>query len=182
MNNDRLTLAAILALVRATLTLLLASLVSRLAPQASFGPKLITAMLTVLSFLLFAYIFTTLKRLLNERYQFHGTDLAIAGLIGVNGLAALLTLAGVFLPGVSETWLLKTVSVLFGLLLVGFALQLFRLQDNLFGFLKPYAFLTAVAGVGIASLKLAGVGVIFGAVADILLAVIFIKATGRSTT
>lgn len=181
MNNDRLTLAAILALVRATLTLLLASLVSRLAPQASFGPKLITALLTLISFLLFAYIFTTFKRLLNERYQFHATDFAIVALISANGLAALLTLAGVLVTGTVDTLLLKIVSVAFGLLLTGFALQLFRLQDTLFGFLKPYAFLTAVAGIGIASLKLAGVGVIFGAVADILLAVIFIKASGQSS-
>ncbi len=180
MDNDRLTLAAILALVRATLTLLLASLVSRLAPQASFGPKLITALLTVIGFLLFAFIFTTFKRLLNERYQFHGTDLAIAGLISLNGLAALLTLVGVFVMGVSETWLLKILSVAFGLLLVWFAFQLVRLPDHLFGFLKPYTFLTAVAGLGIASLKLAGVGVIFGAIADILLAVIFIRASRQT--
>ncbi|BCX82633.1 hypothetical protein MIT9_P2219 [Methylomarinovum caldicuralii] len=181
MENDRLTLAAILALVRATLTLLLASLVSRLAPQAGFGPKLITAMLTLISFLLFAYIFTTFRRLLAERCRFHGGDLFIAGLIGLNGLAAVLTLGGLFAPGLADTFALKLVSVAFGLLLSGFALQLLlRLDDPLFGLRKLYAGLLTVAGLGIASLKLAGVGVIFGAVADILLAVIFVRAGSRT--
>jgi len=181
MQNDRLTLAGILCLVRATLSLLLASLVSRLAVQTSFGPKLITALLTLIGFLLFAFIFTTLKQLLNERYQFHKADLTIVGLIGLNGLAALLTVTSLLFYGglATDTTMLKVISVAFGLLLAGFAIQLMRLQDNLFGFQKPYAFLTVAAGVGIASVKIAGIGVIFGAIADVILAVILIKASGR---
>lgn len=181
MQNDRLTLAAILSLVRATLSLLLASLVSRLAAQTSFGPKLITALLTLIGFLLFAFIFSTLKRLLNERYDFHTTDLAMVGLIGLNALAALLTMGSILTPSIisTDTTLLKMISIAYGLLLIGFAAQLLRLQDNLFGYQKPYAFLIGVSGAGIASLKLAGIGVIFGAVADIILTVIFIKASGK---
>ncbi len=181
MQNDRLTLAGILCIVRATLSLLLASLVSRLATQAGFGPKLITALLTLIAFLLFAFIFSTFKRLLNERYQFHNTDLAIVGLIGLSGLAALITVGSLFLSTgtATDTMLLKLVYVAFGLLLAGFAMQLMRLGDNLFGFLKPYAILTGVAGVGIASIKLAGVGVILGAIADVILAVILVKSSGK---
>ncbi len=178
MQNDRLTLAAILCIVRATLSLLLASLVSRLAVQTGFGPKLITALLTLIGFLLFAFIFFTLKQLLNERYAFHKTDLTIIGLIGLSGLAAFISVSSLLFTGgiATDTTLLKLVYAAFGLLLIGFAIQLMRLDDNLFGFQKPYSFLTAAAGVGIASIKFAGVGVIFGAIADIILAVIFIKS------
>lgn len=180
MQTDRLTLAGILCLARAALTLLLASLVSRLAGQTSFGPKLITALLTVIAFLIFVYIFSTLKQLLNERYDFHKTDLTIIGLIAVSSLAALLTAGSLVISGTlaTDTTLLTFMSIGFGVLLVAFSIQLLRLQDNLFGFLKPYAFLSAAAGAGIASIKFAGVGVIFGAVADVLLAIIFIKASG----
>ncbi len=181
MNSDRLKLAAILAFIRATLTLPLASLASQLAGNPGFGPMLITGLLTLINFALFVFIFTTFKGLLNERFGCHSLDLTIYGLIGLNALTVLVLLGPLVLPEqISGATLSMTIITLaYGLLLIGYAVQILKMENPLFGFQKPYGYLTAASGTGFASVVLAGVGVIFGAVADILLGVIFIKASGK---
>ncbi|HHJ38364.1 MAG: hypothetical protein AXA67_13475 [Methylothermaceae bacteria B42] len=182
MNSDRFKLAAILAFIRATMILPLASLASQLAGNPGFGPMMITALLTLLNFALFVYIITTFKGLLNERFGYHSLDLTIYGLIGLNALTILVLLGPMLLPGQISggTGFMAIISLAYGLVLIGYAFQILKMDNPLFGFQKPYGYLVAASGLGFASMVLAGVGVIFGAVADILLGVIFIKASGKS--
>ncbi|WP_022948305.1 hypothetical protein [Methylohalobius crimeensis] len=179
MPNDRLMLAAILAFIHAVMTRPLSALTSSLMTRPDMGAKLITVLLAMVGFAIFAFLFTTFKRLLNERYEYHGADLSILALIGLNAAGAALTLLPVVGIGPNTLSLaFNAASILFGLLLVGLAVQLLRLPSGLIALLRPYAFIIAVSGVGIASIKLANIGMIFGIVADILLGIIFIKESG----
>lgn len=180
MEQDRLKLAGVLAFIRATLTLPLASLTTQLLGNPGIGPKLITTLLSVISFVLFVYILLTFKGLLNLRFRFHATDLAIYGMIGLRSLSLVVLLVPLLMPGFvqEQSSILKILTFLFGMLMIGFGAQLLKLEDNLDGFLKPFAFLSMAAGLGFASILMAWLGILFGAIADILLGIIFIKASG----
>jgi hypothetical protein len=57
-----------------------------------------------------------------------------------------------------------------------FATRLLRLPGNLYGLLKPFCYITIVSGICFITVLLSPVGIIAGAVADVILGVIFFRA------
>jgi hypothetical protein len=129
------------------------------------------------------YAFYRFKSYLNERHQFHRTDalimVIVAGAIVITtiGLTGKLfsslgaptpVLLG-FIAG------LVVIGVPLGILSVIFGITLLDLQDNLGGYLKPYAFLNIIAGVCFATFILAPLGLLIDAVANVILGMIFLR-------
>ncbi len=180
MSSDRLILAAGAAFIHAILSRFFIAFISEITARPETGTILIATLLALINFALFAFVFTILKRLLNERYHLHEADLPILALIGLNGLGVGLTLLPLLGFGPTAIgWILNAASVAVGLTMLAFAVQLLRLPSGTIEFLRPYAFLIAAAGVSIASIRLIALGVILGAVADLLLGVIFFKESGK---
>jgi hypothetical protein len=66
--------------------------------------------------------------------------------------------------------------IFFGILSIMFAKRLLRLSGNLYGLLKPFCYITIVSGICFITVFLAPVGIIAGAVTDVILGVIFFRA------
>lgn len=179
MTNDRLTLAAILAFVHAVLSRFFVSFTAEIT-RPTPGALLIAALLAVVNLALFIFLFTTLKRLLNERYQYHEADLPILALIGLNAIGVGLILLPLTGLGYGTFSLLsKILAVAGGLLWIGLAWRLYQFPTGRIKLLRFYAVAIAVAGAGYISVVLANAAVIVMIVADILLGVIFIQETGK---
>ena len=138
------------------------------------------------------YALYRLRGLLNDRFQFHEVDGLIVAIIfcvialtsvAMSGkLGAVLAKAA----GVREAALLPFALIFLGLLVLCgvatsilstvFAVKLLRLQDDLFGLLKPYAYATMAAAVCFATVILAPVGLFIDAAATVMLGIIFLRA------
>jgi hypothetical protein len=57
-----------------------------------------------------------------------------------------------------------------------FGVKLLRLQDDLFGLLRPFAYVTIAAGVCFVTILLAPLGLVVDAVSNVILGVIFLRA------
>ena len=132
---------------------------------------------------LIIYAFYRFKVYLNERHQFHRTDLLIMVIIGGAIVVTTIGLTGKFVSslGAPTPVLLAfiaglvVVGVPLGILSVIFGIKLLELQDDLNGLLKPYAFLTIVAGVCFATFILSPLGMLIDAVANVMLGMILLR-------
>ena len=142
------------------------------------GAKLSQALLTVVGLGLFVYIISSLKKLLNYRFQFHDVDIYISLLIWGNVILATVSLLS--LGSKRFEWTMGILSIIafivFGILSIMFATRLLRLSGNLYGLLKPFCYTNIVSGICLVTVFLSPVGVIAGAVADVILGVIFFRA------
>jgi hypothetical protein len=181
MTNERLTLTGWLAIIEAVLSIPIAGLDIFAGAQPRAELKLIAVPLNLIPFALRVYVLVSFKSLLNSHFHFHDTDLLIQVLIGLNVVAALLSII-VLLNVALETPALETVvrvvGVLlmspFGIMIIVFGIKLLRLPDPLHGLLKPYAYTTIAAGFCIGIIVLFPVGFLIGSVAGILLGMIFL--------
>jgi hypothetical protein len=138
------------------------------------------------------YVLYRFKRLLNDRYEFHDVDNIITAIVilgsvmGVVGIA--IKIAGTFMK-VNTNDLMTLLPFALGamafIVLIGlpmsilsivFAVRLLRLQDSLYGLLKPYAYLTIVAAALFATFLLAFLGFFFDVACSVLLGLIFLRA------
>lgn len=130
---------------------------------------------------LFIVLATLLKRLLNTRHSFHDVDNYIDFLITLNLIMGLAGLAGLVLPDWEEPLghfsILLVIAFGAGQILFGF--KLINLPDTLKGMLKPYCFFTIATGAMLASVLLMPLGVICGAIADVMLGTIFFQAVEK---
>jgi len=142
------------------------------------GPKLSQAILTLVSLGLFLYVIIFLKKLLNYRFEFHEVDIYISLLIWGNVILEIFSLLSLGSRGFE--WLMNILSIVsfivFGILAIMFATRLLRLSGNLYGLLKPFCYITIVSGICFITVLLSPVGIIAGAVADVILGVILFRA------
>jgi hypothetical protein len=131
------------------------------------------------------YALIRLKTLLNERHGFHDVDgLIVAMVLG----ACLLTLVGTIgrvsfvFAAVGTRPLSMIVIALFvvvgiplSILSIVFAVRLLRLESDLWGLLKPFAYTTIAAAALMMTLLLAPIGMLFDAAANVMLGMIFLK-------
>jgi len=71
--------------------------------------------------------------------------------------------------------LMVVIGVPLGILSVIFDIKLLEMQDNLNGLLKPYAFLNIAAGICFATFILSPLGLLIGAVGDVMMGLILLK-------
>jgi hypothetical protein len=142
------------------------------------GAKISQAILTIVSLGLFLYILSSLKKLLNSRFRFHDVDIYISLLIWGNIILSILSLLSLESRKIESALnILSNVAlIVFGILSIMFATRLLRLSGSLYGLLKPFSYTQIVCGICFITVVLFPVGVIAGAIGDVILGVIFFRA------
>jgi hypothetical protein len=183
MTTGRLETAGWLAVVSAVLTIPL--VLVELSAQAH-DLRLLRDLLGLVATGLSIYLYLTLGELLQVRFGFHEADTAIRFLVGV-----VVVLFGLSLLGHVATrhpfdsvlgYVSTAAAAALGVGLIVFSFRLRRLQDRLYGYLRPYAYANLALGVCLASVVLLPVGIVASVVADALMALIFFAAAHRSST
>jgi hypothetical protein len=181
MTGGRLETAGWLGMASAVLTIPL--VLAELSAQAD-ETRLVRDLLGLFTTGISVYLYLTLRELLQVRFAFHEADTAIGFLVGMSiALFALSLLAHVAPRPPSETLLglvFTAAAAAAGGGLIIFALRMLRLQDRLYGYLRPYAFANIALGVCLASVVLVPLGVVASVVTDTLMALIFFAAARRS--
>jgi hypothetical protein len=179
MSGNRYALAGWLAITAAVILVpeiglsLLLDKISATYP----GVKVLLAWLNIIGLAISVYILYMFRDLLNERYNFHGTDTLIMILIWTNVTFAFVGLLGL----ISELTTVMSVVVMvlfvpFGIVNIIFALSLLKLKDDLFGLLKPFAYTTMAAGICGASIILAPLGLLAAITSLFIQGMIFLRA------
>jgi hypothetical protein len=171
-----LKLAGWLSITNAILTIPIFAMSLFLVSQSGSTAKLLAMILAGVSFILFIFIFLSLKGLLNTRFGFHDTDILINMLIWVNAVSFALPFLELF-PALEKLAAVVplVVIVLSGIVLILFAVKLLRLSDTLHGMLKPFAYTSLATGVCFATIVLIPIGLLVSIIADIILGIIFLR-------
>jgi hypothetical protein len=146
------------------------------------GPRLSQAVLTVVGLGLFLYVIYSLRRLLNGRFKFYDVDIYISLMIWGNVFLATTSLLALGTNKLESFMEILTVAALivFGILSIMFATRLLRLAGNLYGLLKAYCYTTIMSGIFLVTVFLLPVAILAGAVADVILGVIFFRAAEQT--
>lgn len=139
------------------------------------------ATMQVVAIILFTCLTWLLKKFLNTRHSFHDTDNYIDFLIATNLFAGSAVIVGLFLPSWTEAldWFSLLLIAAFGVAQILFGIKLLRLPDSLNGMLRPFCFMTITTGLFTSTVVFLPVGVVTGAIADIMLGTIFFQAAGK---
>jgi hypothetical protein len=177
-TKGQLTLAGWLSITNAIFAIPSIAMSWFLETKSGAGAKLSQAILTLVSLGLFLYVIISLRKLLNYRFQFHQADIYISLLIWGN---VILTALSLLVLGNQEFErfmnVLSIVSlIILGILAIMFATRLQRFPGDLYGLLKPFCYTTIASGICFITVLLAPVGVIVGAVSDVILGIIFFRA------
>lgn len=176
--QDRLKLAGLLAITNALLLYPLTDMAMSLSSRSSFSAMLLFGMLAAIGFFLFIYVFSTLKILLNQRFQYHGADLALIALITLNAanivvnlLIAFVGIAHNLLEGIS---FVLEIGIGLAFVFVGWVLHGVPQYLYDFGRVLPYTMIPM--GLCLASVVLAKYGVLIGVVMYLILGIVLSKA------
>ena len=178
MTKEKLNLTGWLSITNAIFAIPSVAMYLFLGTVEGIGAKLAQAILTLVSLGLFVYVFSSLRKLLNSRSQFHDVDIYISLLIWGNVVLSILSLLA--LESKLFEWamgILSTIALIFqGIILIMFATRLLRLPGNLYGLVKPYSYTSIVSGVCAITIILFWAAMIAGAVADAILGIVFFRA------
>jgi hypothetical protein len=183
-NPGRLRLAGCLAMLNALLTIPWFIMTFVIAGKEGLLPKLADAVMQVSSTFIFVYTTVMLRTLLNRRYAFHLTDRFIDWLVKANIVLTAVSLIGIISPDVASsagTFALILIVPL-GVIQILFGLKLQQLPSDLEGLLRPYCYLTMATGLCLASIVMLPVGIITGAISDIMLGTIFFQTITMGRT
>ena len=177
MTRRRLLISGWLAMTSALLTIPWLILSLALAGSKGVMLKGVEAVMLAAGAALTVYLLLTLQRLLHEGYRFTRADPPLRLLIRVNIIAAGVSILGLAIPTLESS--LSTfglvVVVILGILQIFFGIRLLRLSADFQGLWKPYCYLNIVTGVCLAVIVLVPVGMITGAIADVMLGTIFFQ-------
>jgi len=156
MSDQRYRTAAVLALVKTAIVLLMAALMIVMAATKSWGlvPALFRASALVLAGGLEVYVLLSLRRLLWDRYDFHQTDVIIPVLACASVVLEVINqateVAQVLSPG-KEAVIVSARVVLviipWGAVIIVFAAGLLKLPFSEKSLLRPYAYVNLAAGI-----------------------------------
>jgi hypothetical protein len=156
MSDRRYRTAAVFVLVKMSLVLLMFVFLVFMTAAKSWGigPVLFRGFILVLAGGLEAYVLLALRRLLWERYDFHGTDVIIPVLacaaVVLEILNQLTEVAQVLSPGkegqVTAARILLVI-VPWGVIIIVFAAGLLRLPFAEKSLLRPYAYVNLAGGI-----------------------------------
>lgn len=180
LNEKNLNLAGWLSVVAAVVTfpMLVMALLSGLAEEESLVFMYLEAALDIGYLVLYVYIFVMFRRLLNERAGFHDADAYVTFLIWTNVAITLVSVVTLPFPETMDAVGIGSVVLLipFGIVYVVFGIKLLNCDDGLFGYLKPFSYLTIATGVMVAIVVTVFLGMVTSIISDIFLALIFFKA------
>jgi hypothetical protein len=171
MNDRRYRIAACFVLVKMSLVLLMFIFLIFMTAAKSWGivPVLVRGFILVLAGGLEAYVLFTLRRLLWERYDFHGTDVVIPVLAGAAVVLEILNqlteAAQILSPGREGPIIaarILLVIVPWGIIIITFAAGLLRLPFAEKSLLRPYAYVNLAGGILLVATVLALAAPILG--------------------
>lgn len=146
--------------------------------------RIADAAIQVVGTVLFVLLCVLLRRFIRGRFGFTAADRVIDLLIISNLVIAVLSLVMLAFPeletAVTQVMLIAIVTM--GLLEARLGYMLLALPDDLGGLRKPYAYLIMLCGVFLASIILAPIAILLGAVADVMLGTIFFQASRSIST
>ena len=142
------------------------------------APKVAEAGLLLVGVFLTVYLLLALQRLAHEKYAFREADTAIGLLIKVNVVAAAVSIVGLALPQFESALGVFGIimAVVMGIMQIVFGIRLLRLPGDLQGLHKPFCYLNIIAGICVATIVLMPIGMVAGAVTDVMLGTIFFQA------
>lgn len=180
LTKKYLNLAGWLAVVSAVITFpgIILSIISGMVQVKSASLLYLEAIFNTGTTALTVFIFIMLKRLLNEKAKFHDVDKYITFLIWVTIILTVievLTLPFSEIQGIIGLGVIVLIIPL-GIIYIVFGIKLLNCEDNLFGYLKPFSYLSIATGIMMAVVILIPLGMITSIISDIVLALIFFKA------
>lgn len=140
--------------------------------------SLVVTLLHFISAVIYAYVFTMFKHVLNEKANFKEIDKYIDVIIW-SGIAIsiidLVTLPFAVARAIFDVGVLVFL-VPFGILQVVLGVKLLNCKDDLFGYLKPLSYLAIATGVMVAGIVLILCGLIPSLASDVILALVFFRS------
>lgn len=188
LNEKNLILAGWLSVVLALLAFpsIIIGIISGIAQEKNPILDYLTALLNIGYTVVYVYVMVIFKRLLNQKASFYDVDKYIIFSIWLNILITIISIIALPFTQLEEIMGILSVVILipFGVIFTVFAIKLLNCDDNLFGYLKPFSYLTIASGIMIATVILLPFGLITSIISDIILAIIFFKAskTYRNTS
>jgi hypothetical protein len=181
MTKEQLNLAGWLSITSALFTIPSIVMSWFLESMGGAGAKFSRAILTAAGLGLFLYVISSMRKLLNSRFRFHDVDIYILLLIWGNVILCILSLLSLGSRRLEFvlSYLSMVAFIAFGILSIMFATRLLRLSGNLYGLLKPFSYTQIVSGICFITVFLSPVGIVAGAVADVMLGVIFFRAADQ---
>jgi len=163
-SDQRYRTAAVLALVKTGLVLLMFvfMIFMTIAKSWGIGPVLFRAVVLILAGGIEAFVLISLRRLLWDRYDFHGTDVVIPVLAAAAVILEILNqgteVAQVLSPGreggvIAARILL--VIIPWGIIIIVFAAGLLKVPFAEKSLLRPYAYVNLAAGIVLVATALA---------------------------
>jgi hypothetical protein len=156
MSDQRYKTAAVLALVKTGLVLLMFLFMLFMVAAKSWGvgPVIVRGVILVLAGGVEAFVLITLRRLLWDRYDFHQLDVVIPLLAGaavlLEALNQLTEVAQILSPGREAPVIaarILFVIIPWGVIIIVFAAGLLKLPFSEKSLLRPYAYINLVAGI-----------------------------------
>jgi len=173
--------AGILAMGSAILTLPMFALSLQLEGRHDGIARTLQIIMQCTGTVIFMVLTVSLRCFLGRNCAFERANAIILCLILLNIAYAVASCAGLLIPGVEEQLqaVIPALVILLGIAQAGLGMRLFALDDDLGGMKRPYCWLNIVTGVCLVSLLLIPVGVIASAIADVMLATIFLREGRR---
>lgn len=175
-------LAGWLALANAFLTIPWVIMTFFLASESRIWARLAEGGMQFLSTLFFVYTMLSLRTLLHKNHSFHEADRFIDWLVKANVVITAVSLIGIVSPAIASSagTLAVVLIVPLGVLQLFFGLRLQQLDHDNAPLMKPYSYLNIATGFCLATIVMIPLGVVIGAIADIMLGTILLQAASSS--
>jgi hypothetical protein len=173
-TKPQLKLSAQFSIVSAVLDIPLVGLGIAVEFMHSVMLTVLTAVVDLAYLFISVYVFIILRNLLINRFKFNKVTTYINIVVILNIIAVPLELLGMF--DKSFLGLSLLLSLITGVIAIIFGVKLLKMKDDLYGFLKPFCYLTIIGGICGVTVILAPITTILGLVSDIILARMFFRA------
>jgi hypothetical protein len=182
-NLTSYRVAGWLAMANAFLTIPWLIMTFFLTAKEGLWSRLADAGMQLLSAAIFIYTVFTLRTLLNRNYSFHDTDRLIEWMIKANVVLTGISLIGIVSPTIaSSAGTLAIILIIpLGVLQLFFGLRLQQLPSDNAPLFRPYSYLNIVTGFCLATIIMIPLGVVVGAIADIMLGTILLQAASTDS-
>jgi hypothetical protein len=178
MTNRCLRLAGFMAMTSAILSIPFLVLSYRMMESNDRSFILCESIMQLAGLFLFIFLIAMFRRLLNIRHKLHAADNYIDFMIITNLIFTVAAISGPFLPDWENALLQfsRILIIAFGIAQILFGIKLFQVTDGMKGMLRPFSLITIATGAMVATLVLLPIGVITGAISDVMLGTIFFQA------
>lgn len=149
MDRVRFKLAGWVSILSAIITMPTFAWLMSLEGISDISSKLTRVVLVFIDLSLFVYIFLSFKKLLNLQFRFHKVDVWIWMLIFSSVMILVFSLLSLVSNMIEKMFYIISLSIglLFGIILIVFAIKILALSHNLFGLLRPFAYTSVINGV-----------------------------------